>query len=326
MYSEISTIIINNIALIFRIILDILIICFSLIKVNKRQNSLEKTYNTTDSIIGDNDKILLKHFDIEENKISGKSLSIISFEEITISFFRLRLLLSTVNHEYSPGVYIEIKGKGLFNEIHLSLPMIVLSRGGEIDNIKYYKNDKSDGIVLKDERSHEQINEIFHIKIYFSVILPFSQSNSNLRISIPLSAGPFYSGQPYSESRTASFPLEKSNKLIHLYYPKIEKMEISISDLRKNYFLDPFGQMPEPEYYSADECRWISGINMRQHSSVICQIHHKLGDEQLQIKRIRGGIVIGIWTAVLVTVIIDCLWSLVELSALIWNLVWKIST
>jgi len=214
---------------------------------------------------------------------------------------------------FEPGAYFTISGVGDFGSIFLSLPMKLSNKFNSSPN----ENTTDDGstLVFDDDREISKRNESFSFKTYRTIALNLSAIGDQVTTSIPFTAGPFTSGIPMSSSYQRIEYSFKEKKFPGVFFPIVETIEVGIDYLPGSFEFDPHGQFPTPEFFSIDECRWISGIsvNERPHSSISTRMINRAKDERVQLSRIRSGIRIGVWTSIFVIICIDFIWTMVDL-------------
>jgi hypothetical protein len=305
-----------------RILLDALVLCIARCYWLRNRAALEKTFSSRQIPIEDYyRKTLLKNIPKSDAARYGWPICISSNRACRITFLRIRIMLSnsSTDDKFHTGAYIDIEGLGDFGYINLLLPMIIVEHWtGTSDGVFYTAGSDRMCLLLMDQRDVEKRNDPFRVNIYRTVAMPLSQAGANVTVSLPIGTGPSATGLPMTTAKEFNFPLRgtEAATTIHFpYFPCVEKMELILDNPPKSFSFDPLGQAPHPEYYSDTECRWISGADTgsRPHSSISSRLIHGVGEERLQISRIRDGIGVGIWTAVFVTVSIDLLWMLVEL-------------
>lgn len=298
-----------------RVLLDIFILLIARRSWLKHQLSLEETFSTRRIPLDEYRTWVLKNIPPGDISCYGSPIGVIASRPCRITILRVKILLSNSQEQFAAGAYIDIQGEGDFQSIHLSLPMVISEETIASEGILHAQNDDHNSIVLTDQREEGQRTGSFIFRTYRTVAIPFIQTGASVTVSIPVSCGPFTSGLPMTEARELTVPLKNIDSSVTLYLPAVEKMELILDMPPKSFAFDPFGQAPSPEYFSYRECRWISGTSpgFRPHSSITSRLIYGVGEDRLQLSRIRDGIVLGIWTAVFVTVTIDLVWILVEL-------------
>lgn len=298
-----------------RLLIDILILSIANRYWRRHQIALEATFSSCRIPLEGYRALAFKQLPVNEVSCSGSPIGVISFRPCRITLLRVKILLSDSQDTFAAGAYIDLAGEGDFQSIRLSLPMIISDNTIAKDGILQKENENRNGLVITDQREKSLRTGSFSIRTYRTVAMPFTQTGSSVTVSIPVSCGPFTTGLPMTETKELTLPLPNSLDSVTCYFPAVEKMELILEKPPSTFAFDPLGQAPSPEYYSDKECRWISGTNLgaRPHSSISSRLTYGLGEERLQMTRIRDGIGIGIWTAVLVTVSIDLVWVFVEL-------------
>lgn len=298
-----------------RVLLNILILRIARRSWVKHQVALEESFSSRHIPLDEYQKLVLKHIPPEDASGYGLPVGLIASRPCRITFLRVKILLSDGQDKFGAGAYIYLEGEGDFQSLRLYLPMIVSDKTIEADGILHVQNDDRNGLVITDHRKEGQRAGSFSIRTYRTVAIPFTQTGANVTVSIPVGSGPCAYGLPMSEAKVLTIPSQIDDSPVTLHFPAVEKMELTLSLPPKSFSFDPFGQAPAPESFTDTECRWISGTSpgFRPHSSITSRLTHGIGEERLQLSRIRDGISLGIWTAVFVTVAIDLVWLLVEL-------------
>ncbi|MCJ7778523.1 MAG: hypothetical protein MUP16_09445, partial [Sedimentisphaerales bacterium] len=288
-----------------RILLDALILYIARCYWLRRQAALEKTFSSHQIPVDKYFAETLKKVPEDNATRYGSPICISSNRDCRITFLRIRIILSDsmIDDKFQTGAYISVEGMGDYGYINLSLPMIItfMTGASSKDASCTVRSDDGTGLLFMDQRDTEKRAGTFRIGTYCVVAMPLSQAGANVKVSLPISTGPFASGLPMTKPRDLTCMLpdtDDATMLYFPYFPSVEKMELIINNLPKSFSFDPLGQSPHPEYYSDKECRWISGnsAGSRPHSSVSSRLTQGIGEERLQISRIKDGIGIGIWT------------------------------
>lgn len=308
----------ESLVIALRMFVDVFLLLFARRKTKEHKQIVSRTFEQGEEIL--TPIIWSDKCGPSSSAQKEKGISIVSAGYCEIDYLGMRILLSpSCSHadSFSPCAYIDIAGRGAYGALVLRVPFEVddVSRLREEENVEVTLIEDGMEFVLQDHRDKPASEDEFKVSIHSMIAIQVHRDCSGIVLNIPIKPQLRTIGQPWIQ--TDRLPTTGPDSR---YFPAIGTLEVALKNLPPNFEFSTLGLAPAPEFRSEAECRWISRtqIGSRPHSSITCELSEKGARARSENDQITGGFAVGLWTAVIVTVMIDLAWTGVNfISAII---------